>query len=321
MTKLKISIIFILLINTININAQLDSTRMKTFEDKLQVGLFLADNNASNIFTNSQGETYTQTMALKPSLGLQFAYNGAILALGTGVPIPNGRYSYDSSRTINISGYLSRPKYILWGAARRFEGLLNEEGNIAQNSEFINIAASYMYIFNENNYSFRAAYRQVDQQLTSGGSWLVKSSLSFNLLNTGSTADYENTLLRNINSQGILVLGGYGYTLNLNQNWFVSALLLGGLEYQFGWYYDRPSPSADNSKAFNSFAPTYDFKSSVGYNSDRFYISLSFGLDNRLAVNNVENIDFAHQFLKTDLRFGTRINPPKVITKIGFLNR
>jgi len=321
MTKLKISIVLILLINAINMNAQLDSTRMKTFNTKLNVGLFLADNNATNIFTNSQGETYTQTMALKPSLGLQFAYNGAILALGTGVPIPNGRYSYDSSRTINISGYFSRPKYILWGAARRFEGLLNEDGNVAQNSEFINIAASYMYIFSENNYSFRAAYRQVDQQLTSGGSWLIKSNLSFNSINTGSILDYQDTNLRNFNSQGISILGGYGYTLNFDSNWFISALLLGGLEYQFGRYYDRPAPDVGNSRSFNSFAPTYDFKSSVGYNSDRFYISILFGVDNRLAVNNIEGIDFAHQFLRTDLRFGTRINAPEVITKIGFLNR
>ena len=198
---------------------------------------------------------------------------------------------------------------------------MNEDGNVAENSEFINIAASYMYIFSENNYSFRAAYRQVDQQLTSGGSWLAKANLNFNLINTGSIADYENTLLRNFNSQGILILGGYGYTLNFNENWFISALLLGGLEYQFGWYYDRPAPDIGNSKAFNSFAPTYDFKSSIGYNSDRFYISLLFGLDNRLAVNNLENINFAHQFLRTDLRFGTRINAPKVLTKIGFLNK
>ncbi len=319
MSKLKTLITIFLLTNITICSAQLDSTRMKTFNSKLQIGLFLADNNATNIFTNTQGESFTQTMALKPSLGLQFAYNGAILALGTGVPIPNGRYSYDSSSTINISGYFSRPKYILWGAARRFQGLLNEDGNVIENSNYNNLTASYMYIFSENNYSFRAAYRQVDQQLKSGGSWLAKGVLSYTNVNDSTLLVLGNENFTGLTTQGISLFGGYGYTLNFNKNWFASVLLLGGIDYQAA--NDLTIKLTERSKRTHSLAPTYDFKASIGYNSDRFYISVLFGVDNRLAVNGIEGIDFEHQFLRTDLRFGTRINAPKVITKIGFLNR
>lgn len=301
-------------------NSQLDSTRIRTFNDKLQVGLFVSDNNATTSFQALNSNlNLEQTFILKPTLGFQFAYNGAILALGTGVPIPTNRFTnddYENAYAININGYFSRPKYVLWGAFRYFQGFQYNQ-NIDTSRigvpYFVNASGSYMHIFSPNNYSFRAAYRQADQQLKSGGSFLAKAGITYNQILDSSLVEVGFDFYR-IHSQGLSAFGGYGYTLNLSENWFVSALILGGIDFQ------RVNRIKSNP-AYYSFAPTYDFKSAIGYNTDKFYISMLFSVDNRLSINGInDEINFAYDFLKIDLRFGTRINAPEILTKVPFIN-
>lgn len=313
-TKLLIIFFFFCL----SANAQFDTTRIKTFNDKLQVGLFMSDNYAKNTFQygNNQLE---QMPALKPSLGVQFAYNGIVLAVATGFPIAHLRYkNYEVTKTLNINGYLSRPKYLLWGAIRRFKGFEYSTANeIFGNASMLNISGSFMYIFNENKYAFRAAFRQSEQQMKSGGSWLLKGQLSYNDIFDSNLVVLRGDDFRGFNAAGLAVLGGYGYTLNLNKNWFASALLLSGIDYKRGSHHDIPRLTERN-QPFNSFTPAFDFKSSIGYNTAKFYMALTFDVNNSFAVNNVEEIDFKHQYFKTDLRFGVRIDAPAILKKIRF---
>lgn len=313
-------LIFLFLCSCLSANAQLDSTRIKTFNDKLQVGLFVSDNYATANFQSINSYiNLKQTFILKPTLGLQFAYNGAVLALGTGFPIPTHRFNnedYENAYAININGYYSRPKYVLWGAFRYFQGFQYNQNIDTSNigvPSFVNASGSYMHIFNENNYSFRAAYRQADQQLKSGGSLLLKVGATHNRILDSSLVDVGINFYQ-IHSQGISIFSGYGYTFNLNQNWFISAMVLGGVDFQ------RINTSRNDSSRY-SFAPTYDFKSSIGYNSDNFYIAMTFSVDNRLSINRIdENINFDYDYFKTDLRFGIRIDAPKFVRKMPFIN-
>ena len=316
--KTKLSILFFFF--CLSANAQLDSTRLKTFNDKLLIGLFVSDNYAKNTF--QYGNNHLEQMpALKPTLGVQFAYNGAVLAIGTGFPLPHFRHEdYEATQTINVNGYFSRPKYVLWGAVRHFKGFeYNTANQEFSNTFMFNVSGSFMYIFNEKKYSFRAAFRQNEQQIKSGGSWLLKGQLNYNDVFDSNLVVLKGDDFRGFHGQGLGVLGGYGYTLNLNKNWFASALLLGGMNYKIGSHHDIPLLTERNP-LYNSFTPAYDFKSSFGYNSDDFYMVLTFDVNNFFTVNNVEAIHFRHQYFKTDLRFGVRINAPDFLTKIQFLN-
>ncbi|MFK7950261.1 MAG: DUF4421 family protein [Saprospiraceae bacterium] len=321
----KILIVFFLLF-CLSANAQLDSTRIKTFDDQLQIGLFLSDNDATaNFYSTNNNHYVNQVYVIKPTLGVQFAYNGAIIALGTGIPIPSLQFNtedYKITDEININGYFSRPKYILWGAIRQFEGAdYNQLGLLHyNNANFLNLAGSFMYIFNENKYSFRAAYRQADQQLKSGGSFLAKGILNHMSLGDSTLFSLGSEGFRGLTANGGSLLGGYGYTLNFTENLFISALILGGVDIQRVSGTTEPILT-ERSPSFTSFAPTYDFKSSIGYNTDKFYISMLFSVDNRLSIRNInDEIDFDYNFLKIDLRFGTRIDAPKILTKVPFLN-
>ncbi|MFT5833760.1 MAG: hypothetical protein ACI97N_001388 [Cognaticolwellia sp.] len=315
--KIKLSIVS--LIFCLSANAQLDSTRIETFNDKLQVGLFISDNYAKNTFQYGNNQLQ-QIPALKPTIGFQLAYNGLVLAVGTGFSIPHPRYDdYKITDVININGYFLRPKYMLWGTFRHFKGFeYSTQNQLFSNTSMLNVAGSFTYIFSENKYSPRAAFRQVDQQIKSGGSWLIKGYLNYSDL-------YDSTLIvlgkndfRGVSSHGVAMLSGYGYTLSLNQNWFVSGLLLSGVEVQ------RASLNnpilTERRPSFYSFTPAYDFKSSIGYNSNNFYMVLIFDVNNFFSVNDVEEISLEHQYLKTDLRFGIRIDAPNVLKKISFLN-
>jgi hypothetical protein len=315
--QIKLSIVFFFF--CLSANAQLDSTRIKTFKDKLLIGLFVSDNYAKNTFQygNNQLE---QRPALKPTLGVQFAYSGIVLAVGMGFPILHPRYeNYEVTKTLNINGYFSRPKYVLWGGVRQFKGFeYNTPNQVFNNASMLNVSGSFMYIFDENKYAFRAAFRQSEQQIKSGGSWLVKGQVNYTDVFDSNLVVLGKNDFQGIGSHGAAMLGGYGYTLNLNKNWFVSALGLGGIDVQ------RSSLNnpilTERRPQFYSFTPAFDFKSSIGYNSDDFYMVLTFDVNNFFAVNNVEVIDFKHQYIKTDLRFGVRIDAPEVLTKIRFLN-
>jgi hypothetical protein len=317
--KIKLSILFFFF--CLSANAQLDSTRIKTFNDKLLIGLFVSDNYAKNTFQygNNQLE---QMPTLKPTLGVQFAYNGSVLAIGTGFSLPHFRHEdYEATQTINVNGYFFRPSYVLWGAVRRFKGFdYASPSQVFSNTSMFNLLGSFMYIFNENKYSVRAAFRQADQQLKSGGSWLLKGEVNHYEIQDSNLIMLRGDYFRGFYSRGLAAFGGYGYTLNLNKNWFVSALLLGGVDFQKVSNYTEQILTQRNP-TFYSFTPTYDFKSSIGYNSDKFYIALLFDTNNRLIINNIdENINFEYNFLKTDLRFGIRIDAPNFLTKIRFLN-
>ena len=306
-------------------NSQLDSTRIRTFNDKLQIGLFISENSATANFTSLVNNySIEKTYVIKPTLGFQLAYNGAILALGTGFPIPSTRFQaedYKITDAINFNGYFSRPKYVLWGAIRRFEGADYPVGVFHHdNANFLNLAGSFMYVFNENKYSFRAAYRQVEQQLKSGGSFLVKGVFNHTSLGDSTLLTLGSEGFRGLVTNGMSILGGYGYTLNLNENLFISALILGGVDIQrFG---GTTEPILTERSPFStSLAPTYDFKSAIGYNTDKFYISMLFSVDNRLSINGInDEINFTYDFLKIDLRFGTRIDAPEILTKVPFIN-
>ena len=303
------------------LNAQSDSTRIKYFNDKLQIGLFYADNAVSTEFNAiNNDQTLTQVFPIKPSIGFQLAYNGAIVALGTGFAIPSARFQtsdYKLTDAINLNGYFSRSKYVLWGAIKRFEGAGYADNFQVPNTDacFFNLSGSYMHIFNENNYSFRATFRQVEQQKTSGGSFLLKGAFNHISLSDSNLAAFGNQNFTGFATNGFTILGGYAYTLTLNECLFVSSLFLAGGDFQL-----IKTNIATQGVSY-SFAPTFDFKSAIGYNSDNFYVALLFSFDNRLSLYNINDaVDFRYNYQKADLRFGIRINAPEILTKVPFIN-
>lgn len=303
------------------LNAQSDSTRIKYFNDKLQIGLFYADNAVSTEFNAiNDDQTLTQVFPIKPSIGFQLAYNGAIVALGTGFTIPSTRFQtsdYKLTDAINLNGYFSRSKYVLWGAIKRFEGAGYANNFRLPNTDarFFNLSGSYMHIFNDKNYSFRAAFRQVEQQKTSGGSFLLKGAFNHIALSDSNLVAFGNQNFTGFTTNGLTALGGYAYTLNLNEQLFVSSLLLAGCDFQV------INTNLATQGVSYSFAPTFDFKTAVGYNSDNFYIALLFSFDNRLSLYNINDaVDFRYNYQKADLRFGIRINAPEILTKVPFIN-
>ncbi len=304
-----------------NITAQTDNSRIKKFEDKLLIGLYLSDNNASTYFTNPSNQTILQIPALKPSLGVQFAYNGLVLAGSIAVPIPKESYEYDASKILNISGYLVRAKVVVWGAIRHYKGFVYEPINQSsiKNATFTNVAASYMYIFNPEKYGYRAAFRQSEQQTKQGGSWLVKGGISYTNVYDSSLTILTNQDFVGFSAQGLGVLLGYGYTFNLTERFFLSALALGGIDFQYGDTNIKPAMTTPNL-SFNSFAPAFDFKSSIGYNSDKFYIAFLYDFNNWWTIQNIKTIDVIHQHIKADIRVGIRIDAPQFLTKVKFLN-
>lgn len=314
-------LVILFLLSCLLLKAQSDSSRIIKFENTLQIGLFYADNYASTQFTSTKNSnTLTPIFATKPSIGFQLAYNGAIIALGNGFSIPSARYQtsdYKITDAINLNGYFSRTKYVLWGAIKRFEGAGYATQFQVPNTDatFFNLSGSYMHIFNENNYSFRAAFRQVEQQVSSGGSFLLKGIFNHINLSDSNLVTIDKDNFTGFQTNGFSFLGGYAYNLNLTQNLFLSTLLLVGVDLQ------RVQASSFTPNMQYSFAHALDFKSVIGYNSPRYYMALVFSYDNRLSLYGInEAVDFTYNYIKTDLRFGIRIKAPDVLKKVPFIN-
>jgi hypothetical protein len=302
----KTLLLLLYVLTTAPLLAQLDSAVFRTFEQQLQIGLFVSDNYATQDFTTANA-SLTQTANLKPSVGIQLGYGGMLLAVGLGVPLPNYRYAYSATKAVNISGYFSRQKYVLWGAARRFRGFENSDGSLSESKQLGTLAASYMRILQPQRYSFRAAFRQIEHQHKSGGSWLWKSGLQIN----DWRDDLQTLPLTSLNalqSQGINALGGYGYTLSWGETWYASALALGGVTFQ-RIYFETPNNQTTN---WQLLLPTFDVKGAIGYNAPDFYAALTFSMDNGSQLLDVEDTTIFYQYLKTDLRFGIRIGKERL---------
>ncbi len=158
-----------------------------------------------------------------------FGVNYRGIALGIGFN-PGYLLGLESDLEVNINSYSNRYGYdIIFQSARTYKGTAYrgetsyelEKGVVKQNT----LTASGYYVFNNQHFSYPAAFSQTYEQLRSCGSWLAGASiLAGNIYAPRNTV--SNMPSSRISLGTIAIGGGYAYNLVTKKRWLfhISAL-------------------------------------------------------------------------------------------------
>jgi len=176
---------------------------------------------------------------------------------------------------------------------------------INPNMKSYSLGGSVIYVFNNREFSYKAAFNLNERQKKRAGSFILGagifnitlkndsgfvSSNSFPELPVNVT-DFDKAVLGSLYFEG-----GYAYTFVYN-NWYASlSLAIGG---GLSSIKTRELLSGDARKT-NAFSFIVDFRGSMGYNGDIWYGGFSFFTGN-FFVNNRENLNI--NFGLSNIRF------------------
>lgn len=147
-----------------------------------------------------------------------------------------------------------------------------------------NFGLSTVHVFNNDRFSYRAAFNQDAWQRQSQGSWLVGGYATYFTLKADSSLvpervaqGYEAGL--HMSKGRFADLGpmvGYAYTYVYREHWFVTASAVGG----FGISAQRTeldAPGSSERRNTPSFGPGWhtQVRAGLGYNSHRRYIGMA----------------------------------------------
>ena len=238
----------------------------------------------------------------KINFGLGASYHALTLNIGVGIPFVNKDQSVrGKTRYLDAQANIYTKRWATNLFLQRFQGYYisshtKQELGWSQSTEFptrpdiveYNLGVSTVHIFNNDRFSYRAAFNQDAWQRKSQGTLLAGGYLTYfhlksdsSLIPSDLSALYDPGL--QIRRGGFLDLGpsaGYAYTLVFKEHIFLtgSVVLGGGLSVQ-----RATSAATDGSEVLKTsagFGWHGQFRAGVGYNSARYYAGISFNQEN-----------------------------------------
>jgi len=182
-----------------------------------------------------------------------------------------------------------------------------------QNSELTNRSwrlKAFYFTNKKKRFSYGAAYVNNVRQLKSAGSFVLATNIySFRLQATTLVPVYigqyygEWNKWNEFNVTALTAGIGYTHTLTVFKRGFINFLLTLGLEQQH--IVTRSQETNKNIDIWRSQISAYDFRSSFGFNSKAFFISIQSIIDGnnyRLTLFDVSNV-YINTFLNIGYRF------------------
>lgn len=271
---LNIRLLFLLpiLLSSLNVYSQVDSTYISSFNQDFSARSYIA--------TKISG---LDKMTKQEYIGLIYRIN-APAGIGIGASWKN--YSFAFSRRIWFlrdpeKGKTNSLELQYYGYRRKFAYSLSLQQHTGFYNEIMNSDGAYttypkmklhmyggtfQWVFNNKKFSYKAAFNQNERQLKSAGSFLLGAAVYYTKLNTDTLQLLPdmNSLHENIQFG---ITGGYAYSWVLGKSWFVT----GSLDLGVNLGHNNPK------QIFNEkmkIYPTLNSRIAAGYNLD----SWSFGL-------------------------------------------
>ncbi|TAL62367.1 MAG: DUF4421 domain-containing protein [Bacteroidetes bacterium] len=174
------------------------------------------------------------------------------------------------------------------------------------------LKSKLLYTFSKKKFALGAAYANVKKQIRSKGSWIaVANFYSLNMFSDSSIIPYPlqkyyGTTWNKFNRMNVYAYSaGFGgtYTLVFWKRFFFNFLISGGIETQYRHYY-----TANNGKRISTWKTrgAGDWRTSLGYNSKRFFMRVSSMQD--LTNYDSNALKFEMKFIAGSFDFGYRFN-------------
>ena len=169
------------------------------------------------------------------------------------------------------------------------------------------------YFFSKK-YNFDAAYKNYNSQKKSAVTFLIMAGANKYdikgryLINDTSSVISDIDLIRDLDVLSVKFAPGVAATL-VYRNFYISSLFAMGASYNINTIFGD-----DNNVKVNSFAPVLEIRTVVGYNSTKWFTSLSINSENDFFFYDKVNMSVANVFL--NFKIGYKFNS-KYLGKIG----
>lgn len=279
-SKYKSVIITVFLLFTLAIQAQVDSSYVGFFKQKISIRPYLIEQfTALSHESDKEGETM-----YKPNspygIGLGVTYKKISLS---------GSYGFDfmrdkkkgKTKSLDLQYHHYGRKVVFDIFFQNYKGLFTnkdeKDGIYTQypDVQLIQYGVFAQYIFNGDRFSYRAAFDQDEIQLKSTGSFLLGGGIYYNKAKSDSSLVFVDE--RQLNNFQFGVSAGYAYTWVINKRVFISGSLAIGVNI-----------GAESIDRFGrerlEVYPTIFPRISAGYNHDNWSLGL-YILNNRVYVS------------------------------------
>ncbi|MFI5220521.1 MAG: DUF4421 family protein [Bacteroidia bacterium] len=309
-----------------NVSAQFDTTYYVKYPDMLGLGVFQAIRNNSieleRIGINSVPNYIKYNTNGKGVTGFVFAYDKIYLAFGFKIQ-SNEEAKKGKSKNTNLVLQLNGNKLVLEAAYRNYKGFYEENTPLFIPS-FNDTTPYYQdenlrnkiwklkafYFFNHKKFSYNAAYFGTFRQIKSASSWVLNANFyTGNIRSDSSMIPYyaqeifnPYSYLNGISVIGFSFGGGGSGNIVVFKKFIFNATLTAGLEPQWRTY-----DIINEEKISQTFlSAALDFRSSFGFNSERFFFLVS--TINDFTFNYNKSLMVTGNFLTTSFVLGYRFH-------------
>lgn len=289
--------------------AQTDSSYIGFYDQRIALRTYYSKNFL--ILTHEAKKNEVSFLPNNPSnIGLGLSINNTVISFGYG-------YGFDflrdkakgKTKSLDFQIHNYGRKYVLDLFIQEYKGFYQEKNLGKKNEEIIlhpdlkirSYGLHGQYIFNNQKFSYKAAFDQGEKQLKSAGSFLLGGGIYLTKISSDSSFYYKDKyVFRNFQFG---VSGGYSYTWVLGRHWFVNGSFTAGINLGC----EKFSRIGKDRLEIN---PTALPRLSAGYNRKNW--SLGFNALANVLFNSVtddENINWVSGYAQ--LTYIIRFNYPK----------
>lgn len=281
-------IVFIISILSLNISfAQIDTNHIQVLPDTKVVGLHTNLRLFQLSFNSEETEPiYFQNYNL--AIGIRLKYK----KIGLSFSVPIRSFQGDNlgeSKAYGLGFGIYPNSFFVQGDMRYIKGLSNlNQARFRADMKAIYANLHTVYLFNSERFSLRSAFKMVNRQKRSAGSFLATATLEYQQLVTDSIRlqlSEQDFLLKRYNAYKFGLGGGYAHTFVFGK-WSITGLLSGGAEFR------RLNYATANSSSFRDFfrvSPRLRMFASCIYNDEHLFYGFTSSYLPGLDISDVLN--------------------------------
>ncbi len=276
--------------------APFDTTYIKSFRDDLTLGITVPQKYVNFSLSDLQNDQYLDYQPnTSLSIGLKGAYKMLALSLAIGLPkTTEDVEKYGVTEKIDLQANIYLRKFVVDAYFQYYKGMYLENMEeyyplFPDNSSyyqrpdlvFINLGLSAKYIWNNKEFSYKAAYDFNEKQKINTGSFITGGYVFL----SGAQADStfvphfardnfrDSSLFAMASSFSVGVSAGYTYTFVIAQDFFISLALVPGVGLQF---FSAENEEDAQIASKTGFGISTTGRIALGYSKERFYSALTF---------------------------------------------
>ncbi|ALM48156.1 hypothetical protein AMR72_04145 [Flavobacterium psychrophilum] len=244
---------------------KIDTTFIGSYDQKMMVKAFLTRN---SIEIGHNNKDYSPNNPTR--LGLGFSIKNTVVDFSYSFGLLPAGKEYGKTKSFDFQIHNYGRKFLFDVFYQNYKGFYSDNKVITTYPETSVqlIGGEITYVFNNRQFSAKAAFDQTQKQLQSAGSWLIGGGAYYFKLGlqelTGDTS---------IDNFQLGVNGGYGYSWVINEHWLLSGMATVGVNAGNEW---------ESFKYMKlKLYPTAFARGAAGYRKDDWGVGLSFIINNK----------------------------------------